>query len=175
MFDYEIYTDGGYSMQADLGAFSYVILQDGQEIKRFAQKIVHETNNRAEIMAIMESVLSLPNGSSVAVYSDSQYALGVLSGGYKANKNTDLVFRYRKQVKKRGIVVEYNWVRGHSGNEWNEVCDALCNEAAGVDLNYRPMDTHGKITNKFFLSRLSNDELLDLAKRVQEELTKRNI
>lgn len=175
MFDYEIYTDGGYSMQADLGAFAYVILQDGKEIKRFAQKIVHETNNRAEIMAIMESVLSLPNGSSVAVYSDSQYALGVLSGGYKANKNTDLVFRYRKQVKKRGIVVEYNWVRGHSGNEWNEVCDALCNEAAGVDLNYRPMDTHGKITNKFFLSRLSDDELLDLAKRVQEELTKRNI
>ena len=85
------------------------------------------------------------------------------------------MFRYRKQVKKRGFVVEYNWVRGHSGNEWNEVCDALCNEAAGVDLNYRPMDTHGKITNKFFLSRLSDDELLDLAKRVQEELTKRNI
>lgn len=43
-------------MQADLGAFAYVILQDGKEIKRFAQKIVHETNNRAEIMAIMESV-----------------------------------------------------------------------------------------------------------------------
>ena len=59
MFDYEIYTDGGYSMQADLGAFAYVILQDGKEIKRFAQKIAHETNNRAEIMAIMESVLSL--------------------------------------------------------------------------------------------------------------------
>lgn len=133
--EYEIYTDGGYSIQDDLGAFAYVILQDGREISRFSQKIVHETNNRAEIMAIVEGVLSLPKGSSVSVYSDSKYALGVLSGKYKVNKNTDLIFPYREKVAERGLKVEYNWVKGHSGNMWNELCDSLCDDAAGIDLN----------------------------------------
>jgi len=50
---FQLYTDGGYSMSADFGAFAYVILQDGELLHRYAEKIEHETNNRAEIKAIL--------------------------------------------------------------------------------------------------------------------------
>jgi ribonuclease HI len=169
MFDYEIYTDGGYSMSENVGGFAYVILQDGKEIKRFSQKVEHETNNRAEIKAIMEGVFSLPNGCSVIVYSDSQYALGVLSGGYKAKKNTDLVFRYKAEVRRRNLRVTYKWVRGHNGNEWNEICDALCTEVAGVDLN-----PHRK-EKKSSVSSLSDEELTNLLSEVMEEIERRGL
>lgn len=171
MYDFEIYTDGGYSMQADLGAFAYVILQNGEEIKRFSQKIEHETNNRAEIKAIMGSVLSLPKGSSAIAYSDSQYALGVLSGKYKAKKNTDLVEFYRLSVRKLKLKVKYEWVRGHNGNKWNEVCDQLCNEAAGLDLNKNiPKKEKGPKD----LRDMGYNELVELFKAVKEELVRRH-
>lgn len=163
---YELYTDGGYSMNDDLGAFAYVILQDGKEIKRYAQKIAHETNNRAEIKAIMEGVRSLPDKSHITVYSDSQYAIGVLSGGYKAKANTDLVYEYKKMVRTRGLKIEYRWVRGHNGNKWNELCDTLCNDAAGIDLN-----SHRKKDRD--LSAMTYKELLSLYNEVREEIYKR--
>lgn len=163
---YELYTDGGYSIPADLGAFAYVILQDGKELKRNAQKIAHETSNRAEIKAIMEGVRFLPDKSHIKVYSDSQYAIGVLSGKYKAKANTDLVYEYKKMVRTRGFKVEYRWVRGHNGNKWNELCDTLCNEAAGIDLN-----SHRKKDKD--LSAMTYNDLMRLYKAVREELYKR--
>ena len=175
MVDYEIYTDGGYSMQADLGAFAYVILQNGEIIRKYAQKIEHETNNRAEIKAIMESVLSLPSDCKVVVYSDSQYALGVLSGGYKAKKNTDLVNFYKKSVKTLGIKVQYQWIKGHSGNKYNELCDAMCNEAAGMDLNAIPkkkMQSYHSITDAD-IKAMNDKDLFLLLGKIQTELLKR--
>ena len=65
----------------------------------------------------------VPFGASVTVYSDSQYAIGVLSGQMKAKKNLNLIERY-KQVS-NGKDVSFEWVRGHNGNHWNEVCDKM--------------------------------------------------
>lgn len=154
-------------MKEDIGAYAYIILQDGEEIKRGAKKIMRETNNRAEIKAIMEGVLSLEEGSEITLYSDSQYALGVLSGRYKAKKNVDLIYKYRKEVKERSYDITYKWVRGHSGDKWNDLCDALCNEAAGIDLNAR--------VRRFQLASLRDDELLELHSEIKEELNKRNL
>lgn len=160
-------------MQADLGAFAYVILYEGELLQKFSQKIEHETNNRAEIKAILYGVQALPDNSEVEVISDSQYALGVLSGAYQAKKNPDLVNLYKKMVRKKNMKVEYKWVRGHSGNEWNELCDQLCNEAAGTDLNFRVMPTKGKVKNHFDLGTLSVKDLYELLDKVQTEIIRR--
>lgn len=170
---FQLYTDGGYSMSADFGAFAYVILQDGELLHKHAEKIEHETNNRAEIKAIMYGVQALPNNSKVEVFSDSQYALGVLSGRYKAKKNPDLVNRYKKMVAAKSISVSYNWVRGHNGNKWNELCDQLCNEAAGIDLNRNPFGSaHERQSQK--LEDMGYNELMELYKSVRAELIRRN-
>lgn len=137
MYDFVIYTDGGYSMCRDIGAFAYVILQGDEIIKKGAHRIEHETNNRAELKAILAGCYNVPEGSSVLVRSDSQYALYTLSGKWSRNKNVDIFECWDKKVRPRLRNVEFEWVRGHSGNEWNELCDALCNEAAECDLNDR--------------------------------------
>lgn len=160
-------------MSADFGAFAYVILQDGELLHKHAEKIEHETNNRAEIKAIMYGVQALPDNSKVEVFSDSQYALGVLSGRYKAKKNPDLVNRYKKMVATKRMSVSYNWVRGHNGDKWNELCDQLCNEAAGIDLNENPLGpAHERRSRR--LEDMDYNELLELYKDVRAELTRRN-
>lgn len=168
---FQLYTDGGYSMSGDFGAFAYVILQDGVLLHKYAEKIEHETNNRAEIKAILHGVKALPNNSEVEVFSDSQYALGVLSGKYKAKKNPDLVEEYKRMVVSKGIKASYTWVRGHNGNAWNEMCDQLCNEAAGADLNVR---TFSKERPSQRLEDMGYNELIDLYKSVRAELERRN-
>lgn len=170
---FQLYTDGGYSMSADFGAFAYVILQDGKLKRKRAVKIEHETNNRAEIKAIMYGVQALPDNSEVEVFSDSQYALGVLSGRYKAKRNPDLVNKYKKMVATKHMDVSYNWVRGHDGNKWNELCDQLCNEAAGIDLNGNPSGSAHERGNQR-LEDMGNDELMELYKSVRAELIRRN-
>lgn len=170
---FQLYTDGGYSMSADFGAFAYVILQDGVLLHRYAEKIEHETNNRAEIKAILYGVKALPNNSEVEVFSDSQYALGVLSGRYRAKKNPDLVEEYKRMVVGKGIKASYTWVRGHNGDKWNELCDQLCNEAAGIDLNGGPFGSARERKSQR-LEDMDYNDLVELYKSVREELARRN-
>lgn len=135
---YTIYTDGAYSRQHDEGAFAYVILNyENAEIERKAYKITKETNNRAELKAIIAAVNRLPDDASeVCIYSDSQYALYTLSGAWKRNSNLDLFKVWDKVLeKKNNVVIEYNWVKGHNGNVYNELCDQLCNDILGYDAN----------------------------------------
>ena len=139
---YIIYTDGAYSQMNDEGAYAFVILtESNNEVKRFAKKITHETNNRAELRAIIDAVLQLPqDATDIVVYSDSQYALNTLSGKWKRKLNKDLFdiwddVIWGDVIKERGLTIEFNWVRGHNGNKYNELCDKLCNEAVGYDAN----------------------------------------
>ena len=134
---YIVYTDGAYSQMNDEGSYAFVILtEQNNEVKRFAEKITHETNNRAELKAIINAILQLPqDATSVAVYSDSQYAIHTLCGNWKRKLNRDLFDIWDDVIKERSLTIEYNWVRGHNGNKYNELCDKLCNEAIGYDAN----------------------------------------
>lgn len=135
--DYIIHTDGGYSQKYNVGAFAFVICDEkDNELKRGAWKIENETNNRAELKAIIAALHNLPNDAkSVIVISDSQYALNTCSGNWKRKLNKDLFAIHDEIVKKRGLKVSYEWVKGHDGDYYNELCDKLCNEVAGFDLN----------------------------------------
>ena len=69
--------------------------------------------------------------------------------------------------------VSYNWVRGHNGDKWNELCDQLCTEAAGIDLNENPF---GPVHERKGLSLEDMDynDLVELYKSVRAELVRRN-
>lgn len=135
---YTIYTDGGYSRIHNEGAFAYVMLDtNGNVVKKLAKKITNETNNRAELKAIIAGIYLLPqDAEKVKVISDSQYALNTLFGGWSRNANDDLFKIFDDVMSKRTeLSIEWEWVRGHSGNEYNEMCDKMCNDVLGYDAN----------------------------------------
>lgn len=134
-YDYTIYTDGCYSRKHDEGAFAYVILdKDGNELKRRAYKISGETNNRAELKAIIAALYNVPSTEcSVEVFSDSKYALYTICGSWSRNCNTDLFPIADKIIRDKCLKVAYKWVKGHSGVEYNEICDKMCADVLGYD------------------------------------------
>jgi ribonuclease HI len=98
------------------------------------------TNNRMELLAVINALRALKRRVSARVYTDSQYVrLGITEwiGGWKARgwRTAD-----RKPVKNQdlweqldalaaGHNVEWHWVKGHSGVPGNERCDVLANMA----------------------------------------------
>ena len=125
---YSAFTDGSSDNKNPLrpGGSAYIIFDsDGQEIKRKSKGFRNTTSNRMEILAIISVVNSLPYGSSVTIHSDSQYSINVLSGRWQASMNLDQVVLYRSLVAERNIKVTFEWVRGHNGDEWNELCDQM--------------------------------------------------
>lgn len=136
-YDYIVYTDGAYSQMHDEGAFAYVICNSNNEVvKRGAWKIKSETNNRAELKAIIAAIHHLPDDArNVKVVSDSQYALNTLFAGWARNANKDLFESFEKVMSSKDISIDHEWVKGHNGNLYNEMCDDMCNRVLGYDAN----------------------------------------
>ena len=135
---YKVYTDGAYSRVNNEGAFAYVILDDNAKIVlRRAYKITKETNNRAELKAIIAAIHNLPaDATDVEIASDSQYASNTLKGTWARNKNNDLFDVWDKVIYEHTkVTLTYKWVRGHNGNLYNEMCDQMCNDILGYDAN----------------------------------------
>ena len=123
-----IYADGACSGNpgpAGLG----VVLQDGAQRRELSQFLGEGTNNIAELSAILEAAEAIEDPARpVRIHTDSQYAIGVLSKGWKAKANQELVARV-KQALARLQDLELIYVPGHSGVLLNERADALAVQA----------------------------------------------
>lgn len=112
------------------GSGALVVLPDGRRATS-CLSLGRGTNNIAELTAV-ELVLDLldearvPPLQRVALLTDSSYAVGVLSKGWKAKANTELIGEVRERLSKRPGVVFF-WVAGHAGVEGNEAADGLAN------------------------------------------------
>ena len=136
-YDYIVHTDGAYSRKNDEGAFAFIICNGLDEpISKKAYKIQQETNNRAELKAIIAALYQLPqDAKKVMVVSDSQYALMTLFGGWSRNTNNDLFDIFERIKLERELNIEWCWVKGHSGDLFNEMCDEMCNQVLGYNAN----------------------------------------
>lgn len=124
--DFDAWTDGSCNNLSPYGegGSAYVVLKDGVLIHEAKYGRIGTSSNRMELLAIISAVNWIPANSSVTIYSDSKYAINVLSGRWKAKVNTDLVRLY-DTVASRLLEVRFVWVKGHSGLEWNEYVDEL--------------------------------------------------
>lgn len=136
-----IYTDGGCITNPGPGGYGVVVLE-GSERREISAGFAFTTNNRMELMACIAALKSLPVPSTVVLYSDSSYVINGIT------KNWAIGWRNRGWKKSSGEPaenpdlwaqlldccavhqVEFNWVRGHSGNTENERCDQLSSRAA---------------------------------------------
>ena len=130
VYDYIIYTDGGCRVNpGGAGAYAAVVL-DGNTNQVLHQLCGDEpstTNNRMELMAAIIGLQVVPNNSSLLIYSDSQYLIKTMEGYYQRKKNLDLWEILDELVEDKEIT--WNWVRGHDGNQYNEMCDEMCTKA----------------------------------------------
>ena len=123
-----VYTDGASSGNpgpAGIGIF----LRYGLHEKKISQYIGIATNNIAELEAIRVGLAEIKNPElPVRIYTDSNYALGLLTLEWKPKKNKELVASIKKLMHTFNDL-QFVKVRGHAGDEGNEVADRLATGA----------------------------------------------
>lgn len=92
------------------GGWAFV-LTDGKTIREECGGIPTTTSQRAELAGIFECVRACPEGSRLDIYTDSKYAEGVLSLGWKAKANTDLIGQIKSSIVLRRLDVRVRWIR----------------------------------------------------------------
>jgi len=123
-----IYTDGAASGNPGPAGIG-IVLQYGEYEKEISRYIGETTNNIAELEAIRAGLLELKKKElPVRIYTDSSYALGVLSQGWKARKNQEVVSAIREMIKGYKDLKLIK-VRGHAGHAQNEQADKLARSA----------------------------------------------
>ena len=138
-----IHTDGACKGNPGPGGWG-VLLQSGEVRKELFGGELNTTNNRMEIMAVIEALSALKRPCHVTLYLDSEYVRKGITewiAGWKARgwrtaakapvKNVDLWQRLDALVAGSGHRIDWRWVRGHAGDPGNERADALANR--GVD------------------------------------------
>lgn len=135
----EIWTDGACRGNPGPGGWAAVLIAGGHE-REISGAESATTNNRMELMAVIEALAALKRRVSASVYTDSQYvklgitewlpswkARGWRTAARKPVKNQDLWERLDALAS--GHDIEWHWVKGHAGVPGNERCDALANAA----------------------------------------------
>lgn len=127
-----VYTDGGASGNPGPGGYGIVMLS-GKHRKEINGGFRLTTNNRMELLAVIIALETLKfEGTEVTIYSDSKYVVDAVKKGwvfnwvkknFKDKKNPDLWKRFLKIYPKHEV--NFVWVKGHAGNELNEVADRL--------------------------------------------------
>jgi ribonuclease HI len=124
-----IYTDGASSGNPGPSGIGVLLRFGGQE-KEISKHIGVATNNIAELEAIRTGLKALKEARHpVRVYTDSTYALGVLTLGWKTTKNVDLI-QSIKAIMSTFSDLKVIKVKGHAGMEENERADRLATRAA---------------------------------------------
>jgi len=142
----EIFTDGACSGNPGRGGFG-AVLKFGEHRKEISKGFKNTTNNRMEILAVIEAFKCLKKPCCVTLYSDSKYVIDALRLGWAENwknngwmrtkkdraLNSDLWEELLAEIGKHQV--SYEWVKGHSGHPENERCDKLAVAAYnGTDL-----------------------------------------
>ena len=141
----EIYTDGACSGNPGPGGWG-VLLRIGDAETELCGGEPATTNNRMELLAVIEALQSLAQPVTARVYTDSQYVQkgisewihswkrrGWKTAGKEPVKNEDLWRRLDSLAS--GHTIEWHWVRGHNGHPENERVDALAR--AGLEQSRR--------------------------------------
>lgn len=135
------YTDGACSGNpgpAGLG----VVMVHGNQRRELSEYLGVGTNNVAELTAILRALEAMEEPLPIFVHTDSQYAIGVLTKGWKAKANQALILRIQErmaQVKQLRLV----YVPGHAGVPLNERADELARAAVTARRSSDWQSSHG--------------------------------
>ena len=134
-----IYTDGACSGNPGPGGWGSVLLFNGHR-REMSGGDAETTNNRMEMMAVIQALETLKRSCSVMIYTDSVYVMkgitewieqwkkrGWKTAARKPVKNVELWQRLEQAISPHNV--KWTWVKGHSGVPENERADELATTA----------------------------------------------
>ena len=138
--DLELYTDGACQGNPGPGGWAAVLVRAGKERRLWGFERA-TTNNRMELLAVIRGLEALLRPARVRVTTDSQYVKNAFTHGWldgwqrngwrtasgQQVKNQDL-WRELAALRLQHSLT-WEWVRGHSGHAYNELCDSLARQA----------------------------------------------
>ena len=139
-----LHSDGACSGNPGPGGWGAILAYKTAN-KHFSKGYTLTTNNRMELLGVIEPLESIKEVCEVHVITDSQYVAfavnkkwidgwmkrGWRTAGKKPVKNQDLWNRLIHMLNKHDITIE--WIRGHDGHLENECCDILAVKARKSD------------------------------------------
>jgi ribonuclease HI len=137
----EIYTDGACSGNPGPGGWGSVLLYNGHR-RELSGGEAQTTNNRMELMAVIQALETLKRPCEVILHTDSTYVMKGMTewlenwkrrnwrtADRKPVKNVELWQRLEQAIGRHAV--QWRWVRGHSGVPGNERADELARLAIG--------------------------------------------
>lgn len=134
-----IWTDGACSGNPGPGGWG-AILRYGEAEKELSGAEAATTNNRMELTAAIEALNALKKPANVKLHTDSKYVMdgvtkwihgwkkkGWKTADNKPVKNEDLWRALEAAANRHNV--EWQWVKGHAGDEMNERADQLARDA----------------------------------------------
>lgn len=141
MNEVTIYTDGGCSGNPGPGGWGVVLIYNG-EARELSGGEKNTTNNRMELTAAINALSVVKNTPEfknlpITLNIDSQYVKNGITVWIKNWKLKNWRTSDKKPVKNQdlwilldelnsSLNVKWNWVKGHAGIQYNEICDGLC-------------------------------------------------
>lgn len=133
-----VYTDGSATTSDKPGGWAWVLLHNNQKIQQDFGRMENATNNDAELMAAIKGLEGAmdfyisnvsPGEPDVTLISDSEIILNWANGTYNFNQKDKMALYENLRSLVRKLKVKTEWVEGHSGDEYNELCDKMANAA----------------------------------------------
>lgn len=136
-----VYTDGSCLGNPGKGGYG-VILVFGGKRRELSAGFTRTTNNRMEMLGVIEGLKCLKKPCGVDLYTDSQYVAKAIEEKWLANwQKNGWKTAQKKAVKNKDLWqemaevlaihdVKFHWVKGHAGHPENERCDELARTAA---------------------------------------------
>lgn len=136
-----IYTDGACFPNPGVGGWAWIALPSKGVLRKEetgSGQVPNTTSQRMELVAAIEA-LRFAQGRPTTIFSDSRYLVSCFTEKWYVHwLSHDWRTKARKPVANRDLWeelilfenVKYQWVKGHSGNEWNEKADKLAGKAA---------------------------------------------
>ena len=152
-----VYSDGGCEGNPGPGGWAAVLQYAGVASKEIAGGDPATTNNRMELQAAIAALSVLKEPCEIEFYTDSEYVRKGISEWLAGWKRKGWMTSQKKPVQNADLWrtldrltashrIQWRWVRGHNGNEFNERCDVLAGaQIAKIRRDFTPAQLKQKL------------------------------